>query len=109
MTQYLFIWVLFVLTLLSTITLGYFAIVINTKNKALFVIVLIGFIGTLVQAVMLLDYFNNIVVAPKFKSEQTSIAPIVSEKPIEVMPNASSFTKEVVEEHGKQLKEFEKR
>lgn len=109
MTQYLFIWFLFVLTLISTILLGYFAIVVNTKNKALFVIVIIGFIGTLVQAVMLVDYMNNIVIAPKFKSEQTSIVPSASEKPIEVMPNASSFTKEVVEEHDKQLKEFENR
>lgn len=66
------------------------------------------FVAFLVQVLIIVDYNNTLVTAPK-RDEKAVVAEVVSAIPLETMPSASSFTKDAIREQEKILKEFVKR
>lgn len=64
------------------------------------------FILFIIEIMIIIDYNNTLVSAPKFNNEYKTV-PSSSSVTLSVMPSSSSFTKEVINEHNKSLKEFE--
>lgn len=92
--------ILFISCIIFTFTTQY------KKQSAVFSVLL--FIIFIINVMMIVDYNNTLVSAPKFNGEYKA-TPSSSYTPLEVMPSSSSFTKEVINEHNKSLKDFERK